>query len=300
MFRLMLNAHPNLVIPGETWFLSDVMDALPLTGSLSRDQVATAAAVVMGHWRWKEWGLKDAALDGALDALEQPTLGEVITTLFGLHLPSIGTARWGDKTPGYLTEVDRLHTVLPQARFIHLVRDGRDVCLSLKRTGWHGETTLEIARYWGSAVAAAHDAGQSLPPRQYLEIAYERLVLDTEKVLRRVCEFLDEPFDSRMLRFYETAGENIPSRSKGHLTKTYRPPRPSDVNRWKKELPRRQTAVFEAFAGSTLEKTGYDLEFQRGRGLVLIATLAVDWLARSSLPVRRRLGLHFPRLRKQL
>jgi len=297
MFRLMLNAHPDLLIPGETWFLSDLMDQFPLQGPLAPDQVEDALAIIRGHWRWREWGLEDELLNSTLRALKRPSLGDLIDALFSL--PS-GGAKWGDKTPGYATEIDRLHQVFPGAKFIHVIRDGRDVCTSLKRTGWHGESTWAIAEYWRDTVEVACGAGRALSEGYYIEVAYEELVLNTESTLRSVSDFLEIPFDPGMLSFHETAASNIPDRAEGHLSKTKRPPRGSDVQRWKNEQPRLRTLVFEAFAGSALELAGYERSASHGLWLIRALCRGLDRGAAVSLPMRRKLGLHFPGWRKAL
>lgn len=300
MFRLMLNAHSRLSVPLETWFLSDLMDRLPPDRPLTSEQVETALSIVKGHWRWKEWGLDDAQLQNALRALQTPALADVIDAIFSLTTRERPGARWGDKTPGYITEIERLHNVFPHAQFIHIIRDGRDVCLSLKKTGWHGNSTWEIAEYWGRAVSTAREAGQALPADQYLEVRYEQLVLDTERVLRSVCHFLGFDFEHAMLDFYETADEHVPDRARGHLSKTYRPPRATDVQRWTREQKRRQTVIFEAFAGPVLEAAGYDRTARRGLRAIRAVCRAVDLVATGTLPLRRKLGIHFPGWRKAL
>ncbi len=300
MFRLMLNSHSALSIPGETWFLSDLMDRLPLQEPLSPAQVEEAVSIVRGHWRWREWGLDNDLMAATLQSLDRPRLGRLVDALFSLTIPDSPGVQWGDKTPGYTTEIERLHQVLPRARFIHVIRDGRDVCLSLKKTGWHGEATWTIAEYWGSTITAACRAGRALPADQYMEVSYEELVLDTETVLRSVCRFLEVDFEPGMLSFHETAGENIPGRAEAHLKKTTRPPRESDVQRWRREQAKAQTVIFEAFAGPALELAGYERTARHGLGVIRAGLGGIERAARASLPLRRRLGLHLPGWRKGL
>ncbi len=300
MFRLMLNAHPRILIPGETYFLTDLMNEVPLSGTLSAAQVESVLETILGHWRWREWGIEDDDLRHALRQVDAPTLAGLIAALFELPLQASGKKRWGDKTPGYTTEIERLHSVLPNAQFLHVIRDGRDVCLSLRKTGWQGDSSWQIARYWGSAVGAACTVGRTLPRDLYLEVSYEALVLDTERELRRVCEYLGESFAAEMLSFHETAEGNIPERALGHMSKTFRAPRDSDIGRWKREMNSWHRAVFEAFAGPTLEVAGYERSVHRGLSVVRGVCRGLDWMAHTTLPLRRRANLHFPRLRKAL
>jgi len=300
MFTLMLNGHPDLVVPRETWFLSDLMDELPLTGVLADAEVERAVSIVLDHWRWAEWRIDDGDLGRAAGALESPELADLIHAIYALPLAEGGGRRWGDKTPGYTAEIGRLHRVFPDAQFIHLIRDGRDVSLSLQKTGWQGETTRAVARYWADTVESACTVGRALGPERYMEVSYETLVLDTETVLSSVCEFLGVDFQPAMLDFNERAAEYAPERTRSHLGKTFRSPRPSDVSRWPREMSRLDLAVVEAYAGSTLELTGYDRAIRHGLGVVRAVCDGLDTIAERTLPARRKLGLHFPRLRKSL
>ena len=215
-------------------------------------------------------------------------------------LNSAGMSRWGDKTPGYLTEMQRLHGVFPDAKFLHVIRDGRDVCLSLKKTGWRGLTSWEIAQYWAGVVGEGWRQGRALPADAYMEVEYEALVTNTEKLLRRVCAFLGEDFEPAMLEFYRTAADHLPRRDQSHLAKTYRPPSGSDVARWRKEMSTLQVAIFETFAGSVIDLVGQDRRFRFRIPLLRRACLVLAWVAQQSHPFRRRFGIHFSGLARRL
>lgn len=300
MFRLMLNCHSRLHLPPETWFLTDLMDQLPTDERLTPEQLDTALALITAHWRWREWGVPDQALRDAVVALERPTLAGVVDAMF--RLPGGGKVRWGDKTPGYLVEIARLHRLFPRAQFVHVVRDGRDVCVSLRKAGWHGDVSWSIARYWNAHLLAGRQQGRALGDELYLEVAYRDLVLETEGTLRRVCAFLGEGFEPAMLAFYESADAHLPeaARIKEFHGKTHRPPRASDLDRWRSELHPLHVLIFEAGAGEAMHAFGQSLRYPLAAALARPVFAVLGWAATASLPVRRRLGLHLPRLRRRL
>lgn len=297
MLRLMLNEHSRLSIPPETWFLTDLMDVLPLDGPLDEGQRARAVSIIKSHWRWKEWGIADERLDACVRPLRSPTLAALIDSVFRLKSAK---PRWGDKTPGYVTELSRLHRLFPAAKFVHIVRDGRDVCLSLRQTGWRGDTTWSIARYWSEHVGIGFEQGRALPSHLYLEMSYGDLVRNTEQTLRRVCDFLGEDFEPGMLRFYENAEQETPARARKMHTKTLRPPRESDVDRWKRELGHVQVLIFEAAAANTMITAGQSLRFPVRARLAKPVLTLLDRVAIATLPLRNRIGLHFPKVRARL
>jgi hypothetical protein len=300
MFRLMLNRHSRLHIPPETWFLTDLMNRFPPGDVLTRQQIETAVAAITAHWRWREWGIADQELRDVAGALDRPTLADLVDAMF--RLAAGGKARWGDKTPGYLVEIERLHRLFPRAQFVHVVRDGRDVCVSLRKTGWHGDVTWSIARYWSHQLLEGRRQGRALGNDRYLEIGYRELVLDTDRTLRQVCAFLDEPFEPAMLAFHETADAHLPdtARMKDLHAKTHRAPRPSDLDRWQAELHPLHVLIFEAGAGAAMRAFGQPLRYPRAAGMVQPAFALLGWAAAASLPVRSRLGIHLPRWRRRL
>ena len=130
--------------------------------------------------------------------LTQPfELGEALRAFYSLYAARFGKPRWGDKTPAYAEHMLAIERLLPEARFIHVLRDGRDVALSL-RDVWFGPASIEeAATQWCERIQAARR--QATGVGAYLEIRYEDLVRDTESVLRRVCEFIELPWSESML-----------------------------------------------------------------------------------------------------
>ena len=138
--------------------------------------------------------------------------------------------------------VDALHIAdlsraFPQAQFVHIVRDGRDVYLSLASKRWRdrGHTPYELGRYWARTVTEAGAAGAWLGPQRYLLVRYEDLVLDTRSTLERVTAFLGVEFEEGMLDAHDRAAAIVtPSEiSAGVHDKLFRAPRTSDVARWR-------------------------------------------------------------------
>jgi hypothetical protein len=151
----------------------------------------------------------------------------------------------------------QLMQLYPGSRLVHIIRDGRDVSVSLAKVGWHGPTASDRARYWGERVELAHEAARELGPRRNLIIHYEELVLDGRTTLERVCDFLDEEFEPAMLSFFEDADAHISNIDGDVHGKLHRPPRAEDVGRWRREMPVEQQREFEAVAGSGLRAGAY-------------------------------------------
>jgi hypothetical protein len=296
--RLMLNEHSRLTVPRESHFLVELVAALPLTGRLDREKAELAVQIITGHRRWPDWNIEAGEVVAAVSKLEHPSLARIVDVVFRLGGGS--KPRWGDKTPIYVRHISKLAEVFPGARFIHVIRDGHDVCLSLETAGWFEDTMWHRARYWNEIVSLGRSQGARLGPERYLEVHYEDLVLNTAETLRRLCSFLGEDFEDGMLESHRSAGENIaPWEAKIHA-KTMRPPESSDVRRWKREMGTLSIAVIECVAGGLMDALGQERRF-RTRLLPLRAFLGLAYgVAEFTLPLRRKLGIHFPRLRRKL
>ena len=93
----------------------------------------------------------------------------------------------GDKTPGYVRRIPTLHALWPEAKFVHIIRDGRDVCLSAinwrkadhalgRFSTWTEDPITTAAVWWEWHVRLGREDGGSLPPKLYHEVRYEALV----------------------------------------------------------------------------------------------------------------------------
>lgn len=275
MLRLMLDAHPELAIPPETYFVPRAAKAWKRAAARRRpeDPVEALAGAIAGFRRWPDFHLDADAFRERVRGRRPETAGEGIRCFYEMYAEKLGKPRWGDKTPWYLRKMDVIHELLPEARFVHVIRDGRAVALSIKDL-WFGPTTFEeCAEYWVQRIDEARRRAQGLP--HYVEVRYEDLVREPDAQLRRIAEFLELPFDARMVRYYEHVDERIAMESppnevardgrvvsteerKEIMANVSRPPDPTRIDRWRTEMhdPAERRA-FEAIAGERLAELGY-------------------------------------------
>jgi Sulfotransferase family len=271
LLRLMLDAHPDLTIPFETHFVHKL--AALDEAEVARDrfyEIATTSA------SWPNLQIDADALRRALDDMPEFTVTGGLRAFYRLFTARAGKGRWGDKTPHYLLSMTGIQRLLPEAHFIHIIRDGRDTALSFRGL-WFGLEDLEAAaRHWSDGVRAARRQAPDL--RHYLEVRYEALVLDTEASLRRICAWLGLTFDPAMLDYHRTSPERLndivhPFGLNGgdrldietfrsiHANTT-RPPDPDLIGRWRSALTDEEQQRFEAIAGDLLAELGYETRYR--------------------------------------
>ena len=196
LLRVMLASGGQIAIPGESFFIPKA--AADAAGGFDVERFLTGLdATRHGYVRWD---VDHDAIRARVRATPVPDLAEAIRRVFETYAASRGLTRYADKTPHYTSYVPLLAALFPEARFVHLVRDGRDVA-SAYVDATFGPTTLSSAAWvWRTQVTRAPEAGAVLGPERYLEVRYEELVADPEPTLRRVCSHIELPFDPAMVR----------------------------------------------------------------------------------------------------
>lgn len=136
----------------------------------------------------------------------------------------------------------------PNARFIHIVRDGRDVCASWINLGWLGNAYAG-GQLWRDVMVAWADIKPRIDPSRRIEIHFEALIRSPQQELTRLTEFIGVPYSDAMLRYHEDT--------------TYEPIDPKQGGKWRQQLSRRDVRVFEALAADQLTAYGYALSGER-------------------------------------
>jgi hypothetical protein len=260
LLRLMLDAHPLLAIGPETQFVPELPGA---------DDPIEA---IVGARTWGDFGLDPDEF--ARTAAGQDLAG-VLRTFYSLYAESQGKSRWGEKTPGYVREMDSIAAVLPEARFIHLIRDGRDVALSRRARGMGADKPMaKTANLWRRRIEDARNQARALDGR-YMELRYEDLVADAEPELRAICAFIELDFDPAMLRHSDGAegrlaelgdleavggrqARDAHERASAHAL-ARQPASTARTGTWRTEMSPEDEREFESVAGELLRDLGYDL-----------------------------------------
>jgi hypothetical protein len=264
MLRLMLNRHSRLAIPFESHFLRQILAELPAERPLETHEVERMADLVVREKNFLSWHLNPSEVRLELIRRAPAPLSNLVDALYRMEIAPSRKPRWGDKTPLYYTCWRQLMALFPGSRLVHIIRDGRDVNISLEEVGWHGSTASDRALYWRERVEMATAADRELGPERNLIIRYEDLVLNTQGTLERVCDFLSEAFEAGMLDFFKDAAMHICNIDGDVHAKVHRAPRPEDVGRWRREMTVERQMEFEAIAGSSLRDMSYPCLFFTG------------------------------------
>jgi Sulfotransferase family len=275
LLRLMLEQHPDLAIPPESYFPVSMRHREPRYRSSAGFDLDAFVTDLLGNVRFQDWGLSESTVRSALHGVEPIDWADAIRRTFALYAEKEGKPRYGDKTPWFIMRINELSELFPESRFVHLIRDGRDVALSLSEVSWGPGGVEESARKWVRDMGRARRRASRLRPGTYMEARYEDLVVDPEPIVRRVAEFVDLPWNDAMLAYHEGAEERMSEVIRefrplggGIITAEERvrqhelvaqPPSASRVGRWKAEMSPEQQEAFRSVAGKLLVQLGYEV-----------------------------------------
>lgn len=226
LLRLMLSHHPRIDCAPEFEFLVE------FPGFAGKNTDARAYAQWLATDRiFGAYGLK---VDPTLDfvAMANDFLSQYCG---GSGKPIIGATCH--------KHFDKLRDIWPRPRYVHLLRDGRDVARSCVQMGWAGNVWYGVDR-WTTAEKLWDRIKTTTAAEDRFELKYEELILGAEHELARLCEFLGTPFDPKMMEY---ANES-----------SYEKPDPKLVQQWRRKLSPKELALLEGKVGTLLRARGYD------------------------------------------
>lgn len=170
--------------------------------------------------------------------------------------------RWADCTPEHLLYAEAIQQTFPGASVVHIIRDGRDVALSLAKLGWirpilphrNGRLTAS-ALYWEWIVQKGRATGQRIA-RNYTEVRFEELITEPRRILAQLGRFIDHDLDYDRIRRVAVGSVSKPNTS--FMDELQGQPF-TPLRRWERLLPPDDLAVLERLIGDRLSDLGYPL-----------------------------------------
>ena len=186
--------------------------------------------------------------------------GDFLRIVMGEMARAQGVRRWADNSPEELLHAYAIKQALPDALFIHMIRDGRDVSLSLdarphkwvRPFRWDRQNSLLVTGlFWDWMVRAGRKQGEKLGG-DYIEVRFEDLQADPHATLARIAEFIQHDLDYERILRVGIGSISAPNTS-------FKGDHGGPVGRWKTKMIAEKLAMFEKLVGSTLQELGYPL-----------------------------------------
>ena len=271
LLAVMLDSHPELAVPPETSFIGPVACLYGTSASVRQGFFDAVTADRIAVSNWSDFGLDRQALWQRLESIEPFTVSAGLRAFYAMYAQSEGKPRCGEKTPGYVFLMPEIAALLPEAHFIHVIRDPGDTALSWRRTWFAPSQDLRaLGGEWRKHVERGRRASTLVA--RYSEVRFEDLVLRTEQTLRRVCEFLSLAWDPAMLDYAARGAARLErlqgrrhargpmiereQRTRIHANLT-RAPDADRLDVWRREMTADERRTLEEAAGPLVRELGY-------------------------------------------
>lgn len=252
----LLDAHPDLAVAPETHYFTRCWtggridgwaDVERMLARLDRQPGVHDMALSEAEW---------AAIRERLRALDTPTHGDILRALLDTYAARSDAPAWGEKTPDHLRTVPEMARQFPDAVFLAIIRDPRDVVLSLRNLPWSRSTLPEQAWTWRRYTARIARYHEDYEDR-FFSLRYEALIAEPEETLRDVCAFLETPFQASMLRLEEQETRPFDADREPWKENSTRRIDASNREKWRTQMPDVERVLVEGIVGHWLTDHGY-------------------------------------------
>jgi len=254
-----LNAHSIIAIPEEGTFW---MPILRLHSShpdraIPRKKLQRYFEYIRKNAQFRLWGMDPELLIRRIEGSSEPiSLHDLMSIFYGEYAVYEGKKIWGEKSSVFFRKISAISNIFPQAKFIHIVRDGRDVHLSWRKLVSNRGNICVAALEWNHKVWKIEKAFSQLPEDRRLTIRYEDLVSSPDAAIPKICRFLGVDFEEVMLSFWKQSNRYIGSH---HSELIFQPITTASIGKWEKKLDPFEMKAYEYLAAKSLSRHQYKL-----------------------------------------
>lgn len=274
LLRLVMTSHSGIVIPPECGFITWLHDKYGdwRTGdNTGSGRLKLFINDLLNSKKMETWGLNASDIQTKIGIWQPRNYAELCAVVYATYAARIGKqfVIWGDKNNFYLNHLEELLGLYCDARFLHIVRDGRDVACSYREVMQSKSTSpyapnlntaiRDIALGWQADVTKIDTFLSVRPPNKAMTIRYEDLVKMPANTMRSVCAWLEISFEARMLDFYQ---QNRTNKLEPDLTldwkkRTLQPISDDTVGRYVYTLSKSEDDEFQDLASEALVRFSY-------------------------------------------
>jgi hypothetical protein len=252
----LLNNHSSIAIPGfESHFIPHYLRRMQRYGNLKQlanfRELHKDLSSLNFFTRLKHDGFVVSA-EQWHQSIQDWSFAGILATFYLLYARRSDKTIWGDKTPYYMLQLPVIAEHFPAAKFIHVIRDPRDQCLS-SRKAWN-KNIYRSAQRWRDYIRQCRNDGRAMPGR-YHEIYYEALLDDPPATLEALCAFIGVAFEPGMVRLTKPTEFRGDAKNQTHILK-------HNYQKWKNELTARQIRKIESICGGLLTDLGYAVSYE--------------------------------------
>jgi hypothetical protein len=286
LLRLILNAHSEIAIPEEGTFWMPLLRSLKgrYNEPIPETSLNRYINYIEKNDQFRAWFMRGCSLSELLKGGQSVSLRILMNAVYEEYARVHSKKMWGDKTPSFFRMVNELSSFFPEAKFINVIRDGRDVYLSLKDREKGRKNIAVAALEWRHKVQKVKKSFSRFPSDRVLNVRFEDILTDPERRTKDICAFLGIRFEDRMLQFYKTSHKFI---GEHHSERIFRPISAEAAGKWKGKLSVGKNRIYELIAYDCLRENDYPIVSEGRFGIAdrIKAALLLTGLVRRGFQV---------------
>lgn len=278
LLSVMLNSHSQLAISPETHYFTKYKHIGDMIINTSDKAVKRKLiSQLLQSQEVADMKFSSSEMTDIAESLTHDmelTHAKILGTILRQYAAKQGKERWGEKTPGHYRFVPIIKANFPDAKFISILRDPRDISLSLRKVPWSSNNIFHHAWHWKQYVRLSNRYALQYK-EHYLEVKYEDLLSNPTKVVRSICNFLNLPFENQMLAFHEKGALNFDPAREPWKKKAAQPLDPSNMMKWLRAMPPEEVKVAELLASKELKLMGYPVRHDQWNARLMLSVSSI-------------------------
>ena len=261
LLSMMVGAHPQIAVPLSStglWYRYKKMIDTRYNSLLDLDSVRSMISDLLQEERIQMWDIEFSESD-LLSRINIANYASVVAAFHTVYAEKMGKQYWANIDIKTLYLMDEANQWFPDAKFLHIVRDGRDVALSHQTYKYGLSTITEVADRWRQDLHTNLKMGSILGLDRYKVIRYEDLIIEPTQTLKDICTFIGVKYNDEMLDYPRMVKKKIPKARRFLWPDLTKPPKKSNAFKWKTSMGQTKRIVFERQAHDMLKQFGYDV-----------------------------------------
>ncbi len=261
LFRLMLNQLAEISAPHPPHILQRFVPLLPKYGNLSNIEnfrKLTHDVCTLVELNPVPWEV-ELNREEIISSCRENTIYELFRIIYELKARQENAQFWVCKSMANVNFAHEIDASGITPKYIHLYRDGRDVACSFKKAVVGEKHVYHIANSWNENQNACFRVKEQVDKSRFISVSYEGIITSPEKEMKRICAFLNLPFNPEVFDFYKSEESKKTAVAGRMWSNVAKPILKGNTNKYKRELSEMEIAIFERQAGNVLSQLGYQL-----------------------------------------
>lgn len=277
LLSLILNNHSEIAVPPETHFFGRFAK---LFKKNKLSNIQNNLDFFLNSSNVKDFNLSHQDINNIkINILNNHEINNrvILDSVITSYCKNNNKKYWGEKTPGHVFYLNQILFYFPESKIIQIVRDPRDVTLSLKKVPWEKGNIIEYIRKWKLSMNMKYRC-KELNKSNYLEVKYENLISNTKREIEIICRFLGIKFENDMINYHLKKNTNFNIYKEPWKKKNIQPIDSDNKNKWLTEMSITERQVSKIILGDSITKKGYrkdDIEVNV-KGIIVLTLLVLQ------------------------